>query len=114
MKLSEMDPATNALHKAFEETSLEFLRTEPWSEFPDVHFGFTFRRSGQQAEADERSDFCCGKYVKQKLQIFRDYGDLLQTERSNDVQIYAAPEGQVELEVRPERLAGSEEKQLRP
>ncbi|KAJ9447589.1 hypothetical protein DIPPA_03300 [Diplonema papillatum] len=61
MKLSEMDPATNALHKAFEETSLEFLRTEPWSEFPDVHFGFTFRRSGQQAEADERSDFCCRK-----------------------------------------------------
>eukprot|EP01064_Diplonema_japonicum_P031315 TRINITY_DN5551_c0_g1_i1.p1 TRINITY_DN5551_c0_g1~~TRINITY_DN5551_c0_g1_i1.p1 ORF type:complete len:577 (+),score=127.99 TRINITY_DN5551_c0_g1_i1:62-1732(+) len=99
MKLSEMNPADNALHRYFKDVAMEFEGREVWKKFSETHFSF-------EIEGDEEKVFKYFKYVKNKVQIFRDYGDLLQTERSNDPETYAAPEGQVELEIRPERVEG--------
>eukprot|EP01061_Rhynchopus_euleeides_P006764 TRINITY_DN15807_c0_g1_i2.p1 TRINITY_DN15807_c0_g1~~TRINITY_DN15807_c0_g1_i2.p1 ORF type:complete len:639 (+),score=221.47 TRINITY_DN15807_c0_g1_i2:97-1917(+) len=111
MKLSEMTPETNSLHRYFEEAVQEFHETGPWAAFVGVHMRFEVLDWGPaskgQPDTDElRAEFGYMKYVKQKLQIFRYYGDLLQTEQSKDPQVYAAPEGHVEAEIRPERLDG--------
>eukprot|EP01060_Flectonema_neradi_P009580 TRINITY_DN16822_c0_g1_i1.p1 TRINITY_DN16822_c0_g1~~TRINITY_DN16822_c0_g1_i1.p1 ORF type:complete len:566 (+),score=98.29 TRINITY_DN16822_c0_g1_i1:69-1766(+) len=99
MKLSEMDPDNNRLHAFFKAASSTFMKTELWKELNGIAMGFTF---GEKPGGD----FNFLKIVKNKVQIFRYFGDLLQADKSTDPQTYAAPEGHVEIEIRPERLDG--------
>ena len=105
-----MTPDANPLHQYFKTAVEEFHKTEAWKALLHVHMKVEVLDWGAeeafQPKEDERGEFNYMKYVKQKLQIFRYYGDLLQTEQSKDPQTYAAPEGHVEAEIRPERLNG--------
>ena len=98
MKLSEMTPETNQLHAYFRDASTIFMKSELWKDLTGIAMGYT--------HGDTDSEFRFLKIVKNKIQIFRYFGDVVQSDKSTDPQTYAAPEGHVEIEIRPERLDG--------
>ena len=116
MKVSEMSPADNALHKYFADAAAAFQEAEPWVPLLNVQVRFDVLswgppgQAGQPQGEEEQAEFTHVQLTKSKLQLFREYGDVMQAERTRDIQSYAAPEGHVEVEIRPERVEGEAEK----
>eukprot|EP01065_Artemidia_motanka_P021986 TRINITY_DN26199_c0_g1_i2.p1 TRINITY_DN26199_c0_g1~~TRINITY_DN26199_c0_g1_i2.p1 ORF type:complete len:681 (+),score=224.82 TRINITY_DN26199_c0_g1_i2:97-2043(+) len=88
------------LYAFFAEIAKAFQKAEPWRSLTaNTHVRL---QTLSDEDATPLPYFRC---VDSKVQVFRDYGDCVQADCSTDVHLYAAPEGHVELEVRPEKAS---------